>query len=248
MNRIYIKNLTVSIITLQVITFILLYLGIVPQSFFVLSPGRVLQGEVWRIVTYMLLPSGSNPFWALLGWYFFYMMGTALEHYWGESKFNLYILISIVLTNITAFAFDVTIYTNDNIRNSIFLAFAFLNPNFQIMLFFLIPIKVKWIALVTWILYAIQFVMGGLGTKMLVLGAIINFLIFFSRDLYYKLRYGKRVVKTKIEKKIKEKTHFHRCDICGISDKDHPELEFRYCSLCNPPKCICENCLENHTH
>lgn len=248
MNKYYIKNLTITIISLQVVSFILIYLGIIPYTLLTLAPSRILQGEIWRVISYIALPPGSNPFWVLFSWYFFYMMGTSLEHYWGEFKYNLYILISIVLTNLTAFIFDINISGNDNIRNSIFLAFAFLNPNFQIMLFFLIPVKVKWIALVTWILYGVQFIFGGLGDKMIILGAVLNFLIFFTKDLFYRLRYGQRVVKNKIEKKIKENTHFHKCDICGISDKEHPDLEFRYCSLCTPPKCICEKCLETHKH
>lgn len=248
MNKYYIKNLTTVIISLQVVSFILIYLGIVPYSILVLSPSRILQGEIWRIISYIALPPGSNPFWVLFSWYFFYIMGSALEHYWGEFKFNLYILISIALTNLTAFIFDINIASNDNIRNSIFLAFAFLNPNYQIRLFFILPVKVKWIALVTWILYGIQFIFGGFGEKMIILGAVLNFLIFFTKDIFYRLRYGQRVVKSKIEKKIRENTHFHKCDICGISDKEHPELEFRYCSQCTPPKCICEKCLQEHKH
>lgn len=247
-SKFYIKNLTLIIIFSQVIAFFLITSKTISYSMLTLNPSLVLQGEVWRVITFIALPPGSNPIWVLFSWYIFYLMGNSLENYWGEFKFNLYILISIVLTNITSFAFGVEVATNDNIRNSVFLAFAFLYPNFQIMLFFILPVKVKWIALVTWIFYAVQFIFGGFTVKLLLLGAVLNFLLFFSKELYYKLRYGKKIVTTKINKKIKESNHFHKCDICGISDKDHPNLEFRYCSVCQPPKCICENCLTNHKH
>lgn len=247
-NRFYIKNLTLVIIFAQVISFFLIYSRIIPYSLLTLNPSLVIKGEIWRVLSFVVLPPGTNPIWVLFSWYIFYLMGSSLENYWGEFKFNLYILISILLTNITSFVFNVEIVTNDNIRNSIFLAFAFLYPNFQIMLFFILPIKVKWIALITWVLYGVQFFLGGLTVKLLLLGAVLNFLLFFTKDLYYKLRYGKRIITTKINKKIKESTHFHKCDICGVSDKDYPTLEFRYCSLCNPHKCICENCLQNHKH
>lgn len=247
-NKFYIKNLTIVIIFFQVAAFFLIYSGMIPYSLLTLNPGLVLEGQFWRVITFAMLPPSLSPIWVLFSWYLFYLMGNSLEHYWGETKFNLYILISVILTNLTSFIFGVEVGSNENIRNSVFLAFAFLYPNFQIMLFFILPIKVKWIALVTWIFYGVQFVFGGLTVKLLLLTAVLNFLIFFLKDLYYKLRYGKRVVTDKISKKIQENTPVHKCEICGITDKEHPELDFRYCSLCNPPKCICENCLKDHKH
>lgn len=247
-NKFYIKNLTIVIIFFQVAAFFLIYSGMIPYSLLTLNPALVMQGQFWRVISFVMLPPSLSPLWVLFSWYLFFLMGNSLEHYWGESKFNLYILISIVLTNLTSFIFGVEVASNDNIRNSIFLAFAFLYPNFQIMLFFVLPIKVKWIALVTWIFYGVQFVLGGLAVKLLLVSAVLNFLIFFFKDLYFKLRYGKRIVTDKINKKIQENVPVHKCDICGITDKEHPELDFRYCSLCAPPKCICENCLKTHKH
>ena len=121
-------------------------------NFLYFDPQMVLRGEVWRIVTYIFVPSTTSVFWLVVELYFYYWIGSTLEREWGTARFNLYYWSGVLLTVIGAllasaitggnFAVAGTSYVN----LSMFLAFALLFPNTQVLLMFIIPVKMKWLA------------------------------------------------------------------------------------------------------
>src|SRR4029077_2272748 len=121
-------------------------------------PEAVGWGEWWRLVSFLFTPPSGNPLLAIFALYFLWFMGGALEAQWGAFRYNVYVLIGYAMTVAAAFAFPYGAATNGYITGSIFLAFAYLFPDFQILLFFILPVKVKWLALITWLFFAYQFI------------------------------------------------------------------------------------------
>ncbi len=215
---------------------------------FILDMTRVAEGEVWRLITFLFLPKTLSPICIAFALYVFYLMGSALEHLWGDLRFNLYILVGYLATLALAFIPDVDVTSNTYILASVFLAFAYLHPNFQLRLFFLLPVKVKWLALLTWIFYAHAFLFGDWSVKAMVFAAVANFLLFFGRTILRRMRGGRRRMVAGIERIRRGAQPFHRCAACGITERDDPGMEFRVCSACKGGLEYCRDHIRNHAH
>jgi hypothetical protein len=133
---------------------------------------------------------------------------------------------------------------------SVLLAFAYLFPNFQFMLFFVLPIKVKWIALVTWVLLGSQALFGGWGDRAMVLATVLNFFLFFGGDLAARLkdRRRRRAFESRVTSGQNRGRPRHRCAVCGLTSHDDPKMQFRYCSQCAGQLCYCMDHLRDHEH
>jgi hypothetical protein len=213
-----------------------------------LVPSAVLAGQWWRLLSFLFTPPSPNPIFAALALYLLYFMGRSLEAHWGALRYNLYVLIGFLMTIAVAFAFPYSVASNVYITGSIFLAFAYLFPDYQLFLFFILPLRIKWLALVTWLFYAYDFVSGGWAARLLILAAISNFLAFFGRDIYYKARHGHRQMKQQASAIRSRDQALHTCTVCGITDKTHRTMDFRYCTKCEPPLCYCMEHLGTHQH
>jgi hypothetical protein len=257
-GRFAVTNVTVGIIVLQVFGFGLTVasragggnaaagVGIEPL---LLVPDKVLDGEVWRLVTFVAIPPFANLLCLLFGWYLFYLFGTALEHFWGAFRYNVFLSIGYVATVGAAFVTPQFPASNGFLYGSVFLAFAALCPEFTMYLFFILPVKIKWLALLTWIGYGLAVLFGGWQVRMLIVASVLNFLLFFGNAIYYRIRGGRRHMAGQIARMVqKEPAYFHKCTVCGKTDKSHPDLEFRYCSGCDGDHGYCMDHLRDHEH
>lgn len=215
---------------------------------FQLVGALVFRGEVWRIITFVIIPPVTNPIFFFFGMYFLYLMGTALENHWGTFRFNLFLLVGWAASVAVALALPMQLASNGYLMESIFLAFAYLYPEFVILLFFIFPVKVKWLALVTWILYVYQFCTGTWLDKLLILAATANFLLFFHRDLIQTAKGGRRRMQMRAQTARPDDVPFHRCTTCGVTDKSNRTMEFRYCPLCAGTPCYCIDHMNTHQH
>jgi hypothetical protein len=214
-----------------------------------LIPERVLAGEVWRLATFLVVPPFSNIVCAFFFWYLFYLMGTALEQHWGVFRYNVYLLIGYAATVAAAFITPDQPSSNAFLQGSVFLAFAYLCPDFELYLFFLLPVKIKWLALLTWIGYALVVIFGDWSSRLLVLASVCNFALFFGKDIVERVQTGQRRMAVQAARfATKEKPYFHRCTVCGITDRSHPAMDFRYCSKCVGAQGYCMEHLHNHEH
>jgi len=214
-----------------------------------LVPEKVLEGQIWRLVTFVCEPPTTNVVFALFFWYMFYLMGEALELSWGSFRYNVYLLIGYFATVAVSFLTPQVPASIGFLEGSVFLAFAALFPDFVIYLFFLLPVKIKWLALLAWIGYFFALVFGTWATRLLVLASICNFLLFFSKDILYRLRKSRRSMALQASRiGVKPKPYFHRCTVCGITDRSHPQAEFRYCTQCDGSHGYCMEHLRNHEH
>ena len=239
-----IPHITIILIFGQITFFSLNYLKVLPLENVVLIGNKVLAGEFWRLITFLFIPIPQNIIFAAFVWYLYYLYGTALESSWGTFKYNVYIFLSYILTITISFIIPDTYITNAYIYLTIFLAFAYLFPDFVLYIFFIIPLKVKWLALITWISYILILIFGNLINRVLLLVSIGNFLVFFGKDIILKARSSKRRMFHEINKIKERNTPFHKCSTCGITDLDDQDMIFRYCSECD--KCYCADHLDNH--
>ena len=205
-----------------------------------LVPAAVLSGEVWRLFTFIFVPPISNLICAFFFWYLFYLMGTALEATWGAFRYNVYLVIGYAATVGASFVTPSMPATNGFLAGSVFLAFAHLYPNFKICLFFILPVKVKWLAQLTWIGYFLAFVGGEWTLRVMVTASVANFLLFFGREIVARMKGGHRRMAGQARRIIESPPlRIHRCNICGITSEDDPRLDFRYCSKCAGDYCYC---------
>lgn len=248
-GRFAIPNLTIYLIAGQSFFYVMYLTGKLERSATYLSADLLMSGEWWRLFTLPFDPPRSGPLFALFAWYFFYMMGSALEEHWGAFRYNAYLLLGCLITIAISFLVPAYPVSNAFLAGSIFLAFATLFPDFQVLLFFVLPVKMKWLAIVTWLGYAYQIVFGDWATRLLVLAAIANYLIFFANDIITNLRYGrKQLVKKAVQTARRDEGLSHKCTTCGITDKSHPEMDFRYCPQCNGQHGYCRDHIFSHEH
>jgi hypothetical protein len=246
-RRYAITNITIYLIAGQVIFFVLHLAGRFSLERVVLIPEMVLDGEWWRLITFLFIPPLTNPIFAFFAWYMFYLMGGALEGHWGAFRYNVFLLTGYIVTVAVSFLFPFYAATNIFIGGSVFLAFAALFPDFQIYIFFILPVKMKWLAVITWIGYVYQFIIGSWPTRLLVLASVSNFLLFFGKDIFWRLKSGNRKMVTKAREVSGKHEAFHRCTTCGITDQTHPGMEFRYCPECNGLG-YCKDHIMSHEH
>lgn len=251
-GRFAIPNITAVFIAAQVLAFVGNAMDPQLISRMTLIPAKVLDGEFVRLISYLAIPPGGHPLWAFFAWYLFYLMGQALEYYWGSFRYNLFLLIGFLATTGAAFLAPSLPCGNGFLYGTVFLAFAFLNPDFELRIYFILPVKIKWLAGLTWILYAFQFATGDAITRISIAAATANFFLFFGSDLYWRLRGKQRsVVRTmkRAQEKRAEKTQYrHKCTVCGITDLDDRDMDFRYCSQCVGDHAYCRDHLHNHEH
>jgi len=230
-----------------VILFVLKLSGQFDLSFVLLIPELVREGQWWRLLTFIFIPPNAHPLFIIFAWYLFYSMGSALEGHWGTFRFNLFLLVGYIVTVAVSFLFPLFPATNIFIGGSVFLAFAFLYPDFEILIFFILPVKMKWLALLTWIGYTYQIFVGPWPTRLVVLASVTNFLLFFGKDILWKIKSGNRQMIRKVKTISTKEEPFHRCTTCGITDLSHPQMEFRYCGECGS-LCYCNEHIKNHEH
>jgi hypothetical protein len=259
-----ISGLMRYVIICYIIGYVIEYLMPKLYNYLTLEPYLIFhQGQIWRLVSWVLIPPPtSNIIFAVIMIILYYQLGTALERTWGTFRFNLFIFGGIIFTIIGALLLFVLVGVNmpvsfgSNfsmyyINMSIFLAFAVCYPNMQIMLYFIIPIKMKWMAIVYAALVAYEFFTSGWGGKVAIIASVLNFLIFFFCTRNYRSISPKEIHRKKSFKRQMQQPKGitkHKCAICGRTELDDPNLQFRFCSKCNGNYEYCQEHLFTHRH
>ncbi|MDF7822500.1 hypothetical protein P4B35_00635 [Pontiellaceae bacterium B12227] len=242
-----IPNLALYIIAIQLIGVVLLFTHRAEFSDLILHGNSVLdRGQWWRLLSFMMLPKTMSPIWLFFAFYIFYMIGSMLEQQWGSFRFNLFIMIGYLLTVAMAFLNQGVIITNTYFLGCVFLAFATLFPNIEFRLFFILPVKVKWLAWITAAFYMLTLFSADVGGRLGVAAAFTNYLLFFGKDFLNGFKAGQRRKAFVAEQSVAAAVPRHVCKTCGSSDKSDERMHFRYCSTCG--ECFCEEHISNHEH
>jgi hypothetical protein len=259
-RRFAIPNLTVILIAGQILMFVA---SSAPAGMeqapavhaIKLQPEKVMQGEVWRLVTYLFDPPAKNLIFAFFGWYLFYLFGTTLESVWGTFRYNVYLLSgylsSLAMTFVGWFALGTTgeSATNLFLYGTVFLAFARLYPEFVLYIFFVLPVKIRWLAMLQWFVYGVTLVAGpGWLTRLMVLAAVFNYLLFFGVEIWQNAKHGHRRMQFRARSLRRPSKIIHKCHVCGRNSDAEPLVQFRYCSRCEGDLCYCPDHVQNHQH
>lgn len=250
-GRFAIKGLMLYIITLNFLAFLLYFMdrsGVYIGKL-VLVPELVMKGEIWRLITFIFIPPTTSYVWIIFVLYFYYLIGTGLEHEWGSFKFNMYYFLGMLGTIIGSFISgygDTGLYLN----LSLFFAFAFIYPDYQILLFFIIPVKIKYLAWLNWAFFIYNFIFAPIYDKIAIAISILNFFLFFGGDIFKTIANRRKNFSRnqKFRSSVKEVSYIHKCQICGITENENPNIEFRYCNDCDGDYEYCMEHLNKHEH
>lgn len=274
--RFGIPNLMKIIVFGQIAVFVLDLIGIFAfeqswMEYLEFIPEFIFRGEVWRLVTWLFVPNSTNPFYLLLGCYFYYWIASVLEREWGTAKFSLFYLSGAVLSVIFGLGLSliqlrgipVVIDLSYYLNLSIFLVLATLFGETRIYVFFFIPIKMKWMAIIDVVLILVNVVelfrLGLWSVALIPLASFVNYFIFTWSFWSMKLGIARRradptVINFKKAQKAAQKKaqdtrgYMHKCAVCGVTDAMEPDMEFRYCSKCDGYHCYCADHINNHVH
>ena len=263
-GRYAIRNLTMYLLAGYAIGYLLSFT--MPQllTYFTLEPALILKGQVWRLLSWVIIPPNDNIIFVIFMMLLYYSLGNTLESYWGAFRYNIYIFSGILFTVIGAFIVNGLIggitgfgslYSTYYINMSIFLACASIMPDYQLLLYGIIPVKMKWLAILDVVLLAVDAVQGGLIIRIVIIASLLNFIIFFFCNRNLRGHSAKQAVRRKkFQKQISRPQNQyaggakHRCAVCGRTELDDPTLEFRYCSKCNGNYEYCQDHLFTHEH
>jgi hypothetical protein len=263
LGRFAVPNLTLILIVGQVFLYIARHFAPGAADEDVLEkvrllPAAVLSGQVWRLVTFLFDPPLDNPFFAFFFWYMFYFMGATLEANWGTFRYNVFLFIGYLAcvagAFVTYFIVDAAGLpggvpaNNGFLYGTVFLAFARLYPEFVLYIMFILPVKIKWLAMLQWIFYGIQFLGGDWMVKGMVVASVANYLLFFGSDLWRGAKQGHRRMQHQARALKGQGRIIHKCAVCGMSSDTSPQTQFRYCSKCDGERCYCPEHLQNHEH
>lgn len=234
-GRYAIPGLIRYIVAMNAMVFILHLLNRHFLSLLYLDPALVMRGQLWRLVTYIFIPALGNwwvmpdylwlAFWLMFLW----MLGDGLEQAWGAFKLNLFYLVGMIGTTIAALVFGSS-YNNILLNLSLLFAFATLYPDFTIMAFLVLPMKIKWVAWFSFASLLLAFLTGSLSTKIAILVSMGNYFLFFGPDIVRLARH-RHAVSTRRQRyessQLSETESLHQCVVCHKTEITNPELDFR---------------------
>ena len=282
LGRYAIPNLTLYIIGLYIVGFILQLLGNVSSSslagYLTLNVHQILHGQVWRLVTWVLIPPVSLSIWIIITLYLYYFIGTTMERTIGTFRYNVFIFGGVLFMILSAFvtygvyaiifkgntaylemysSYLSGVFSTYYIQMTVFLTFAISYPEMQLLLLFFIPVKVKWLGMVYAGFLAFDAIYTGLiqGNYAVLFAILFQFVNLF---LFY-LSTGKmnRFKPREVKRRADFQRHVkmtppgvtrHKCAVCGRTEQDSPNLEFRFCSKCNGNYEYCQDHLFTHKH
>jgi membrane associated rhomboid family serine protease len=214
-----------------------------------LDTDAVRRGEVWRLVTFLLIPPQSSPIWILVNLYFTWWVGSSLEQHWGAFKFNVYYFIGALGTVAAALVIGPT--SNMWLDASLFLAFATIFPDVTILLFFILPIKVKWVGVLAAVGIAFAFTGGQWDTRASIVAALVNYILFFGghwRQVWRQRGIAVRQKARREQFRSNSPVFGQRvCAICGAREAEGADIRVCSCEKCGgQPRSLCLAHARNH--
>ncbi len=260
-GRFAIHNLIGVIVGGMAIVWVLSLLKPEFQSRLALDVDAVRRGQVWRLVTFLFIPPPSSPMWVLINLYFTWWVGNSLEQRWGHFKFNVYYLLGALGTVIAAVVAGPA--TNYWLDASLFLAFATVFPDVQILLFFVIPIRVKWLGIIAAAFMAYAAAVNGWGVRGSIAAAVANYFLFFGEHWYGLVTQRGAIARQKVRLESMRPASASRgsappaggrpvfgdrvCAICGAREADGTDIRVCSCEKCGgQQRSLCLEHARNH--
>lgn len=278
-----IPNLTYILMGCYILGYLMNALTPSLMRWLTLNPYAILHGQIWRLITWVISPPSSFDLFTIIMLMFYLSLGSSLERIWGTWQYNVYIFTGILLTALGSFvcmgifylvygeaaalvmsslcASGAWQFSTYFINMSIFLAYAATFPDAQVLLMFVVPVKVKWLGIIYGAMLVYEMVSYfRIGLTVYaeywfgvaaIAASLLNFLIFWLRSknhMHWNPKQVKRKMEFRQEIKRNPKITKHKCAVCGRTEEDNPELEFRFCSKCNGNYEYCQYHLFTHQH
>ena len=236
------------------------------QSMLTLEPAYILRGQVWRLVSWLLIPPSVNMIFLVFFFACYYFIGTSIEQAIGTFRYNVYLFSGLLCSILGAFLLYAFYYVGTGgisvttigyyfgsqyITMSLFMVFAVVYPNVEFRLYFLIPIKAKWMGILDAAWMGYMFLVSGLPGRVAIIASLLNFLIFFFSTRNYKRMAPREIHRRQAYRqqvRPPRQISKHKCAICGRTEEDGAELEFRFCSKCEGNYEYCQDHLFTHQH
>ena len=263
-GRFAITNLSIWLIGCYAIGYMITFISPALLDYLVLEPSLIFKGQVWRLVTWVLIPPSDFSIFTFVMLFFYYSLGTTLEKNWGTFRYNVYFFSGILFTILGAFVLyiiglitgmDVSemgyAFSTYYINLSIFLAFAASYPDMKVMVYFIIPIKIKWMAYFDVAYLILACLVSGWAIRVVIIASVLNFIVFFfATRNYHRISPSEIKRKRTYRKKVESSNRItkHKCAICGRTEQDGDHLEFRFCSRCAGNYEYCQDHLFTHEH
>lgn len=270
-----VQNISLVLILCYVVGYIITLINGNFLYYLTLNPYEILfHGQIWRLITWIIVPPTSISPFTIIMLLFYYNIGTTLEQTWGTYRYNVYLLSGMLFTVIGSFlcmgyiylvhgpidsalasfefALGAQMFSTYYINMSIFLAFAATFPDAQVLLMFIIPIKVKWMGILEVVLLIWDFIgMRNIYSRVAIAASLLNFAVFYfvtRNKAHLSPKQIKRRAEFKQEVRKSMRSTRHKCAVCGRTEEDDDTLEFRVCSKCNGNYEYCQAHLFTHEH
>ena len=260
-----IPNLTFWLIGAWILGFIIQYTMPEVQKMLILEPAMILRGQIWRIVSWLLVPPPVHILFLIFFLSCYYFIGISIEQAIGTFRYNVYLIggmLCSILGSFVLFGFYYFVkgmavsgigyyFSTEYITMSRFMDFAVIYPNVEFRLYFIIPIKAKWMGIVDAVWMAFMFISSNAAGRTAILASLLNFLIFFFSTRNYKRVSPKEMHRKQVyrqQMRQAENITRHKCAICGRTERDGADLEFRFCSKCDGNYEYCQDHLFTHQH
>ncbi len=272
-----IPNLTLVLILCYVVGYIIQVINSNFFQYLTLDPYLILQGQIWRLFTWLVIPPDTLGLFTIIMLMFIYSIGSTMERTLGTYQYNVYIFTGVLFTIIASFlcmayvyffktdaqTFAATwtynmqylgaaqVFNTYYINLCVFLTFAATYPDVQVLFMFLIPVKVKWMGIFDAVLMVYLLILGDIFSKFVIGAALLNFIVFYLRSknfTHIKPKEVKRRAEFKQQVRQNRGITKHKCAICGRTDEEYPDLQFRFCSKCNGNYEYCQDHLFTHEH
>jgi membrane associated rhomboid family serine protease len=235
-ERIAIPGLIRYVALLNALVFLLHLVSPGYLSMLELDPTLVLNGQVWRLITWIFIPETLSPLWILFSLLFLLYLGDGLEAEMGASRLTVFYLRGIALCTAVSFAMSLAFGSppvgraNTFLNLSLLLAFASVYPDFRVLVFFILPVRISWLAIFSLLLMVLASLGQPLSVAATLGAALINYLIDFSGQLWGRMG-GKRTLNSPLKRQdVHKEDPLHRCETCGMTERSHPDGEFRVSS------------------
>lgn len=217
------------VVTFNALVFGLVLLNPGFQDYLALNPARIVRGEVWRLLTYIFVPQIQHFLWVAVALWFLWFIGDGIERAWGPFRVTLFYLVGMIGTTVAAFFFGSN-FSNAMLHASLFFAFAWFYPDEVIYIFFILPMKIKWLAWIFAAFLILGFVTGTNSYRAALLAAFSNYFVFFGPELFHQARQRKDVAARRRRFEVQTRSDsepLHKCAMCGATELSNPDLEFR---------------------
>ncbi|MEP6699269.1 MAG: rhomboid family intramembrane serine protease [Verrucomicrobiota bacterium] len=239
-----IPGLIRAVVTLNALVFVLVLLNKGFDSYLALDIARIRAGEVWRLMTYLFVPPPSHVLWVVVALWFLWFIGDGLERAWGAFRLTLYFFVGMIGTTVAALLSN-SQFSSQMLFTTLFFAFAHFYPEETIYVFFILPLKIKWVAWIYAGFLGVGFLAQTNSYRLALIAALANYVIFFVPGVIQHLRQRRTVAgrRERFEQHSRsDEEPLHRCAKCGATELSNPLLDFRvsrdgeeYCVAHLPP-------------